>query len=101
MGGGAQLPRCFRVGTGEFKLLSCSCRPIRRAREKACPMAGLQKGHMLTRRGKGGYCFTHGETGALPGTRVAGLLASVCSDYNLMLASLLADATVGFTIDGA
>ena len=64
-------------------------------------MAGLQKGHMLTSRGKGGYCFTHGETGALPGTRVAGLLASVCSDYNLMLASLLADATVGFTIDGA
>ena len=101
MGGGAQLPCCFRVETGEFKLLSCSCRPIRRAREKACPMAGLQNGHMLTSGGNGGYCFIHGKTGTLPGTRVAGLLASVCSDYNLMLASLLADATVGFTTDGA
>lgn len=99
MGGGAQLPRWFRVETGESKLHSCSCRPIRRAREKACPMAGLQNGYMLTSRGKDGYCFT--QTGALPGTRVAGLLASVCSDYNLMLASLLADATLGFTTDGA
>lgn len=101
MGGGAQLPCCFRVETGESKLPSCSCRPIRRAREKACPVAGLQNGYMLTSGGKDGYCFTHGDTGALPGTRVGGLLASVCSDYNLMLASLLADATVGFTTDGA
>lgn len=101
MGGGAQLPHCFRVQTGESKLLSCSCRPIRRKREKACPEAGLQNGHTLASGGKGGYRFTHGETGALPGTRVSGLLASVCSDYNLMLASLLADAPVGFTKDRA
>lgn len=101
MVGGAQLPHCFRVETGESKLLSCSCRPIRRTREKACPMAGLQNGHTLASRGKDEYRFTQGEPGALPGTRVSGLLASVCSDYNLMLASLLADATVGFTTDGA
>ena len=70
-------------------------------REKACHEAGLQNGHALASGGKDGYRFTHGETGALPGTRVSDLVVSVCSDYNLMLASLLADATVGFTTDRA
>lgn len=61
---------------------SCSCRPVRRAREKDCPTARLRNQGAHARGGNDGHRFIHRETRALPGTRMSGLTASACSEYN-------------------